>query len=130
MSEQESKDDASWVERIRRRLDEDVAQLDSATLSRLRRAREQALSAAATGGKTWWRPGFLSGRSAGDWLVPAGAFASIVATAIALSLMVTDPENDLARELEDLDLLTAGEELELYENLEFYQWLEDRERTG
>lgn len=32
--------------------------------------------------------------------------------------------------MDDLELLTAGEELELYENLEFYRWLQGREQTG
>lgn len=122
--------DAQLVERIRRRLDEDVAGLDDATLSRLRRARQLAVSAAAEGRPGRWRPARLFDRPTGDWLVPAGAFASVVATAIALSLMVAEPDDGLAREVEDLDLLTAGEELELYENLEFYQWLEKREQTG
>jgi hypothetical protein len=63
-------------------------------------------------------------------LVPAGAFASVVATAVALTLMVSEPGNNVAREVDDLELLTAGEELELYENLEFYLWLPDREQTG
>jgi hypothetical protein len=130
MSEKERKDDTQWIERIRRRLDEDVAQLDGATLSRLRQARQRALSAAAQGGRPRWRTRWLSGRPAGDWLVPAGAFASIVATAFALTLMVAEPENDLTREVDDLDLLTVGEELELYENLEFYRWLENHEQTG
>ncbi len=49
---------------------------------------------------------------------------------LALALTVSEPENGLAREVEDLDLLSAGEELELYENLEFYQWLDEREQTG
>ena len=122
--------DAQLIERIRRRLDEDVANLDDATLSRLRHARQLALSAASEGKQGGTRTRWLSGRPSGDWLVPAGAFASVVATAFALTLMVAEPENGLTREVEDLDLLTAGEELELYENLEFYQWLEESEQTG
>ena len=62
--------------------------------------------------------------------MPAGALASVVATVLALALTVSEPENGLARQVEDLDLLSAGEELELYENLEFYQWLDEREQTG
>ena len=122
--------DAQLAECIRRRLDEDVSGLDDATLSRLRRARRLAVSAAAEGRPGRWRSVRLFDRPTGDWLVPAGAFASIVATALALSLLVAEPDDGLAREVEDLDLLTAGEELELYENLEFYQWLEKREQTG
>jgi hypothetical protein len=44
--------------------------------------------------------------------------------------MVAEPGSGSAREVDDVELLTAGEELELYENLEFYQWLQDREQTG
>ena len=130
MSTQEQEHDAQLIERIRRRLDEDVAGLDGATLSRLHQARQHALSTATQNWRPWRRARWLSGTSTGDWLVPAGAFASIVATAFALTLMVAEPENGLTREVEDLDFLTAGEELELYENLEFYQWLEDRGQTG
>jgi hypothetical protein len=130
MSTQKRANDAQLIERIRRRLDEDAAGLDSAALSRLRQARQRALSAATQSRRPWWRARWLSDTSAGDWLVPAGAFTSIVATAFALTIMVAEPDNDLTREVEDLDLLTAGEELELYENLEFYQWLEDRGQTG
>jgi hypothetical protein len=103
-----------------------VAGLDSATCSRLAQARHLALAAAAEPRSRWRR----ATRPAGDWLVPAGAFASVLATAIALTLMVTEPGDGSAPEMDDVELLTAGEELELYENLEFYQWLQDREQTG
>ena len=127
----ESRDlDAQLVAHIRRRLDEEVDGLDEASLSRLAQARRLALSAAVEPRRPGWRRIWQSERPVGDWLLPAGAFASIVATAVALSLMVTEPGNGGARAEADLELLTAGEELELYENLEFYQWLQDREQTG
>ena len=122
--------DAQLIERIRLRLDESVSELDAATLSRLEQARRHALSAGAQSQRQRWRTRGLTGRPAGDWLVPAGALASVVATVFALAVMVAEPENGLTRQVEDLDLLTAGEELELYENLEFYQWLEERDQTG
>ena len=130
MSNTSRDDDAGLVERIRRRLDQDVNGLDSATLSRLEQARRLALAAVAQPRRRWWRMTWVASRPARDWLVPAGAFASVVATVVAVTLMVMEPGNGLAREADDLELLTAGEELELYENLEFYQWLQDREQTG
>ncbi len=130
MSNTSRDNDAQLIERVRRRLDEDVDRLDSAALSRLEQARRLALAALAQPQRPWWHRTWLAGRPAGDWLVPAGAFASVLATAVALTLMVVEPGNGLAREADDLELLTAGEELELYENLEFYQWLQDREQTG
>jgi len=130
MSNTSRDDDAGLVERIRRRLDQDVNGLDSATLSRLEQARRLALAAVAQPRRRWWRMTWVASRPARDWLVPAGAFASVVATVVAVTLMVMEPGSGLAREADDLELLTAGEELELYENLEFYQWLQDREQTG
>ncbi|GMQ75028.1 MAG: hypothetical protein BMS9Abin01_0271 [Gammaproteobacteria bacterium] len=122
--------DTQVIEGIRRRLDEQADGLDSATLSRLARARRLALAAEVQPRRRWRRLIRLSDRPAGDWLVPAGAFASVLATAVALTLMVAEPGNGGARAMDDLELLTAGEELELYENLEFYRWLQDREQTG
>ncbi len=78
----------------------------------------------------WTAPPCCVSSRRGDWLVPAGAFASVLATAVALTIMVAEPGSGSAREVDDVELLTAGEELELYENLEFYQWLQDREQTG
>jgi len=118
--------DAALVERIRRHLDQQIDGYDDATLSRLEQARRRALATADRRPRPWWRM-----RDYGSaWLLPAGAFASIVATAVALSIMVAEPGNGLAREVDDLELLTSGEEIELYENLEFYEWLQDREHTG
>ena len=122
--------DAQLIEAVRTRLDEQVDGLDSATLSRLAQARRLAVAAAAAPRPRWRRMMRPASRPVGDWLVPAGAFASVLATAVALTLMVAEPGNGSAREMDDVELLTAGEELELYENLEFYQWLQDREQTG
>jgi len=126
MSNNSRDKDAQLIEGIRNRLDEQVAGLDSATCSRLAQARRLALAAAAQPRPRWRK----MTRTAGDWLVPAGAFASVLATAVALTLMVAEPGDGSAGEMDDVELLTAGEELELYENLEFYQWLQDREQTG
>lgn len=122
-------DDDRLVERIREHLDARVDDLDAETLSRLAEARRRALAAAGKPRRRWTipRPG---DHRAADWVVPAGAFASVVATVLALTIMVAEPGNGLAKEVDDLEMLTAGEEIELYENLEFYLWLQDRESTG
>ena len=130
MTTKSQDNDARIIEHIRQRLDEDVEALDDATLSRLRQARRLALAAASQPNRPWWGKIWPGSRPAGDWLVPAGAFASVFATALALTLMVAEPDNGLVRAVDDLELFTVGEDLELYENLEFYQWLEDREQAG
>jgi hypothetical protein len=130
MIDRSKNDDEQLIERIREHLDAGVDELDGETLSRLAEARRQAVAAAGRPRRRWTilRPGDDHG--AADWLVPAGAFASVVATVLALTIMVADSGNGLAKEVEDLEMLTAGEEIELYENLEFYLWLQDRESTG
>lgn len=122
-------DEAKLIERIREQLDACVDDLDGATLSRLAQARRQAVAAAGKSRRRWWPP-WPGEHSAGDWLVPAGAFASIVATAVALTIMVAEPGNGLGKKVDDLEMLTAGEDIEFYENLEFYLWLQDRESAG
>lgn len=130
MSDTSRDDDERLIERIRQRLDADTVALDGATLARLEQARRQAVAAAGRPPRRRWSTARIDRHQPGDWLLPAGAFASVVATAVALTIMVGDSGNGLAREVDDLEMLTAGEEIELYENLEFYQWLQGREQTG
>lgn len=97
-----------------RRFDESVQRLDAATLSRLNRSRQAALTelAGRTAARRWQR-----------WVPAAG-----VATAAALTvLMLNDrsvneaiPSYDAAS---DFEVIMAGENLEMLEELEFYRWL-------
>lgn len=72
--------------------------------------------------------------SLGQWLrlprqfaVPAGAFASVsvLITTLALFTPSDTPEVLPVALSEDGMLIASAEELELYQNLEFYQWLVD-----
>jgi hypothetical protein len=104
------------VERAVNLLDASSASLDAATLSRLNRARHGALA---------------SRRRTRRWA--SGGFAVIGASAIALvlafGLQRTEPMRDAAPSipaaLVDEDT-PPGDELDLYENTEFYAWLEDQ----
>lgn len=125
MSE-EKREPEALLERVRQRLDESAAQLDPTTVERLRQARRQAMALAAETPRPWWRPR----RSPADWWLPAGAFTSVVATVLALALLAGEPGDVPLPGSDDLELLTAGEELELFENLEFYQWLPESELAG
>lgn len=59
--------------------------------------------------------------------VPAGAFASVsvLVTTLALFSPVETPEVLPVALSDDGVLIASAEELELYQNLEFYQWLAD-----
>lgn len=112
-------DDAKqrFVENIRRVLDAGVEDVDAATLAKLAAVRRGALTPARQ------RPG---------WLVPAAATASIaVALVVGVTLWPQHSSHDeSALAIEALPLLGGPDELELYENLEFYQWLAEEQRVG
>ena len=110
-----------WAQSVRRELDEHAESLDAATRSRLNRARQSALMEAA-------RPRW-SARPLRIWL-PAGAAAAL---ALAVALQPTmferggkEPEV-AAGPTEDLELMEQPESLELYEDQEFFAWLDESE---
>lgn len=99
------------IEQVRTALDDGEARLDGATRSRLAQARARALEPR---------------RAAWRWWLPAGGavFASLLAAVIWLGQPAQVPGNGFGA-VADLDLLTAGDNLELYQELDFYRWLEE-----
>ncbi len=94
-------------------LDHRAQNVDEEVRRRLQQARRAAVQAAQT--QSTSRPG---------WLVPAGGFAVLV---IAISVtyygLQTIQEPAPLASVEDVPILVAPEDLELYEELDFYQWL-------
>src|SRR5512137_1299369 len=125
MSDQpDDRDDAELERRARTVFKASIDELDAATLSRLNRARQQALAVAAGRNRTGWR---LS-----VW-APAGALAAglLVAVLLLRSPSETGVPAQVAATSADvqqdpLELLTAGEDLDLAteEDLDFYAWVE------
>ena len=121
--------DAEWLKTIQETLDDGIP-LDDDVRQRLQLARREALRVAA---------GMQARRSrVTHWLVPAGGFA-IVALAVVMGLVIgVGPAHNPLRldqssiaSSEDLPMLTSPESLELYEELDFYQWLEEeQDRVG
>lgn len=109
-----------WTERARDLLDESAQAIDAATLSRLNRARQQALAAAAP-------------RAAWRWPRRLAIMASLVlAAAIWWPVTQTGPVSPDVATLspEEAELLADGE-FELTDDLEFYAWLDaDGEHNG
>ena len=112
-------DDARWLARTRDALDDDARSFDAATLSALNRARQRALEAARTTPRR-------------GWLLPL-AFAAAASAALAVVLVrpavspvAPDPATLDATDLE----LVAGGELELYDDWEFYAWLDAQPADG
>lgn len=93
-----------------------VERIDAATLSKLNQARQVALAEVSARSQTRkWR----------QWMPAAGIAA---AAAIAV-LMLQGPGNttlpDASEALaDDFEILLGGDDLDMFEDLEFYSWIE------
>lgn len=107
------------AERAKKLLDERVESLDPATATRLRAARREALEALDEPrgiGFRVWAPGL--------------ALAALVLT-ITFGWRARESDDvALAEDLEDVEILASGENLDLYEDLEFYDWLDENVAAG
>ncbi|MEB2343776.1 MAG: hypothetical protein OZ948_03450 [Deltaproteobacteria bacterium] len=115
MSEREP--DPPLVARARAQLDHDVAALDETTRARLRAARLRALGTLERPATT--RRAFVAPRG----LVATAAGAAVLALVVASWRQREDTEGKLAVELDDVELLASADDLELYDDLDFYRWL-------
>jgi hypothetical protein len=101
-------------------LDQRAEELDGQTLSRLRQARSRALE---QGPPIWKRfP------RASDWVL-TGGFATATVALLAVTLWFDGAGEEMIPPVSagDLEILASGEDLELYDQLEFYRWLEEQE---
>ena len=96
--------------------DDSVERLDAAALSRLNQGRHAAIEQLASGNsKTAWM----------RW-APAGGVA---AAALITMIVMRAPqiESIPAEVVSDFEILLQGESLEMFEDLEFYSWMDDAE---
>lgn len=117
MNTEFNKDDEQFIARAKQRLDHSVEELDTTTTRRLQQARLQALDGRPA--RSWWA-------------VWAGGVAMAAVAALSLSVWLTQPihERPHAPILDDFELITSAENVELAEDLEFYHWLADADTTG
>ncbi len=105
--------DQEIEQKIIRWLDDSVERLDAETKSKLTQARYLAVEA---GNRS---PVFRR------WIAPAGGLASVAVLAMMLTLNQSSQTPASADSVwGDMDVLAAAEELEFYEDIEFYQWLD------
>ena len=98
-------------------LDRAVGEVDHATVLRLQQGRLAALDARAR--RSSWRP-WASGL----------AIASLAALAVLLWAQPAAPPPHAAVSLDDFELVTSVENVELAEDLEFFHWLADDDQAG
>jgi hypothetical protein len=118
VNEKLSEKEARFLEKARQSLLASEEQLDAATASRLRDARRKAVEAAAE-------------REGGFFRIPNWARVGGVATAAAAVLVFMiwfeTPRQDLpVKSADDLEIVLnvdSADIMDLYEDLDFYEWL-------
>lgn len=113
MSDDQEKE-ARFVATLKRELDRSTESMDGMTVIRLRAARLRALEAHS-------RPR--------AWLLVGGLAGTGVAAALVAILLMT-PAAPPITGLEQFDMLSENDSIELYDNLEFYRWLAARPDAG
>jgi hypothetical protein len=103
------------VEIVSGALNRSIAELDNRTAERLRRIRLAAVEQAGTERPRWF--------AVHRW-VTAGGITAFAALVLAVSVWVTVPRQiQPPGQVEDIEILTANDHLDIYENMEFYRWL-------
>lgn len=109
-------DDKSFLAASKAVLDESARDLDAEVATRLRQARYKALDA---------KPAPFR------WLVPAGGLAAVSVAVLAVALWLSQPSRSVpVQSVEDLEIISSAENLELFDDLEFYHWLAVQNPTG
>lgn len=117
-------DNHPWIPRAKTLLDESAAGLDAQTLSRLNRARQAALAGARPRAQRWFIPTGLA--SACVLLLAVAAWHAYVPP----GGVAATPALPLTAAGGDIDLVSSDDSLELYQNLEFYAWLDAQDQDS
>lgn len=108
-------EESAWTRRIREHLDESTCALDADTRSRLRAARQAALrSIDQARPRPWARP-----------LLLASAATLVLGVVLWTQWLPQSPLPPATGALaDDFPMLASEEQLDLYEELDFYAWLD------
>ncbi len=120
MSEEDR--EKAFLERARALLDESEQDLDANILSRLRQARTRALQGEKRREpRSWhWFP-----------FPAAGMATALVAILVAVFYITRSPVLEPHESMGDLEILASSDQLDLYEDLDFYDWLaKEKEQNG
>jgi len=117
----DSEREHAFLEKLRTGLDAGLEELDPAVRARLRESRQLALAEVRKSGFGWFRL---------PRLLPIGAFATLAVVALTASLWFPMRQQTLAnRTTEEIEVLTVQGNLDMYRDLEFYEWLAQKSET-
>lgn len=111
------RDQQDFLQRVKATLDTREAELDAHTLRDLRLARHKAL-ATLQKPRRIWQPVALAG------------LAAILVVVVVTLQRPQMPAPGTGAAMENMALLSSGDDFDLYENLDFYQWLAQEKHNG
>lgn len=101
-------DEKPFVDKVRQTLDQHADAVDEVTAARLAAIRRNALDA---------------GSRRAHWL-PAAAWSAVAASVLTVALLLNQDADLSGIDLDALELVAQSEDLELIEELDFYDWLD------
>ncbi len=108
-----------FLEKVQRLLDQGAQNLGSQTEQRLEEVRLGALSGAHEKRSRFFLPR--------RWVL-AGSFAMATLVAAVLFFFLSpSPDTLPTGDLDELEIITSRERLDIYQNLDFYRWLGSKE---
>jgi hypothetical protein len=118
MNEKLSEKEARFLEKARQSLLASEEQLDTGSLSRLRDARVRAVEAAGARGRGFFR--------IPNW-ARIGGVATAAAAILVFMIWFDTPKPDLpVKNADDIEIVLnvdSADNMDLYEDLDFYEWL-------
>ena len=109
------KDDKEFLKEVRDLLEGGSENLDPHTRQRIATIRSKALRL----GKKKPSPFFFPFR----WIL-AGSFSMATVVAVALFFWLNGTPGEIpVKNIEDFEILTSREQIDIYENVDFYRWL-------
>lgn len=109
----------TFEQHVKQQLDASLNTIDALTQSQLTQARHKALAHATKKHSVLW-----------GWL---GAFVSTIAVAmVMITIIPTNHQGEIlpSQSVPEWVIMSETEELDLYNDLEFYQWLDNTDFNG
>jgi hypothetical protein len=113
------RDDERLVTAIRKALDAGIEHLPPSTVQSLQDARHQALAGKVKTHRPWL--------AVPRW-VTAGSLATVSVMLLTVSLWVSGPQSPAPEADAELERIAAQEQIDLYEDLEFFRWLAENKK--
>jgi len=113
--------DERMIEVVKGHLDAGIDALDDWTTARLRDIRLRAVEAAEGKRERFGFPRWFA----------VGGLATAAVAVLVVGLWMTDrPRESTVATVDDIEIVASQEQMQLYEDLEFYRWLATQENDG